>query len=921
MTPGQKPEAVREPAARAGAELERIVLRGWTVEDRSIWTYVRPAVPSRRVQGWKLHVSATILSAPDVLAACLPVLVETGTPFKFASTSANLKHLNEFRTPRGGSGKFITAYPDDDGRFRVLAEDLHAATEGLAGPAILSDAPYRKGSLVHYRYGAFQGVQVLSNDGAYVSCILDPDGNPVVDERPAVFSPPSWAAPPFADTVHRSADGAPKAVLLRDRYEITTAIRHANKGGVYRAADRRTGREVIVKEARPHVATDVDGRDARDLLRHEAEVLRRGAPLGVMPAFVDEFEQDGHRFLVEEAVRGRTLRQKIALAAGEGLLWPPVDALPAIVHRLAGMLRALHGHGMVVRDLSPQNVMVTDDGELRLVDLEMVAVRDGSGWDVMHRAGGTPGFSAPEQFAGAEPDPSADLYGVGATAYYLLTRADPALADDRPAHCPLEERVARMIAPPLVPADVPPVVRTLITGTLRSDPAERTPLEEVLRLTADGAAGPVPVRPVRPSVPAEEETATFGGDRWSVLVGDILGHLAATLPDDSEARPWPETVFGRDKDLCTVQHGLAGMLAVLARLVEDGESPGGHVPVLLDAVLPRLLRQQGRVVHRLPGLYFGFAGTAWALFDAGRALGRTDLTARAVEFAASLPTAWPNPDVTHGIAGLGTCLLHLWEGTGDPALLERADACADQIMAAADTGGGAIHWTVPPSFDSKLAGYRSYGFAHGVAGIGAYLLAAGRALDRPDLLAAAERCGDVLLEAAIHADGAAFWPERPGSDSRAIHWCNGSSGVGTFLCRLHAHGGDPRHRDAAVAAGRAVLRTRRLSGTAYCHGLAGNGDLLVELAETTGDRTYLAWAETLADLLAARALDRDGRLVPPDESGKEVTAGYGAGLAGHLSFLLRLRSGGPRLFHPLLAGPYRPSAGPARPMSASFERR
>lgn len=104
-----------------------------------------------------------------------------------------------------------------------------------------------------------------------------------------------------------------------------------------------------------------------------------------------------------------------------------------------------------------------------------------------------------------------------------------------------------------------------------------------------------------------------------------------------------------------------------------------------------------------------------------------------------------------------------------------------------------------------------------------------------------------------------------------------------------------RYRNAAIAAGRAVLRSRQQAGTTYCHGLAGNGDFLLDLATATG--TGREWAETLADLLWARRLDRAGRPVLADETGVNITGGYGAGLFGHLSFLLRLCYGGPRLFH------------------------
>jgi hypothetical protein len=175
----------RQPTELVEELLTLIQLKGWVVEKRSTWTHVSPPVPSHRIQGWKLHVSATVVSAPEVLKACAPILIEAKTHFKFASTARSLLILNDRRCPRGNSGKFITVYPLEDGQLSDLAARLHQATIGMAGPVILSDAPYIQGSLVHYRYGAFDGLEVLTNDGTYTHCIIDPDGNPVRGSPPS----------------------------------------------------------------------------------------------------------------------------------------------------------------------------------------------------------------------------------------------------------------------------------------------------------------------------------------------------------------------------------------------------------------------------------------------------------------------------------------------------------------------------------------------------------------------------------------------------------------------------------------------------------------------------------------------------------------------------------------------------------------
>jgi hypothetical protein len=181
----------------------------------------------------------------------------------------------------------------------------------MAGPRILSDRPYRPDSLVHYRYGAFAADRRLTPDGFYSMVIFDPDGNPVQDRRGGTYWAPPWVSCPFPqpESARPKRAGNGDGVLLGDRFRVTEAIRHANKGGVYRATDTHTSAAAVIKEARPHVATDEFGRDVRDMLRAEAAALRIAASTGDTPALLGLFEQSGHVFLAEEEVAGVPLQR------------------------------------------------------------------------------------------------------------------------------------------------------------------------------------------------------------------------------------------------------------------------------------------------------------------------------------------------------------------------------------------------------------------------------------------------------------------------------------------------------------------------------------------------------------------------------------------------------------------------------------
>jgi rhamnogalacturonyl hydrolase YesR len=245
--------------------------------------------------------------------------------------------------------------------------------------------------------------------------------------------------------------------------------------------------------------------------------------------------------------------------------------------------------------------------------------------------------------------------------------------------------------------------------------------------------------------------------------------------------------------------------------------------------------------------------------------------------------------------------LHFWQTVGDAKFADRALACAEDLVTTAVRRAEGIVWPIPASFDSALRGITHYGFAHGVAGVGTFLLSAGRILGRSDLLDLARSAGATLANVAVREDASAWWPsgeQAEGETSRLWHWCSGSSGVGTFLIRLWQATGDAEPLELSRCAASAVHRSRWRSSTANCHGLTGDGEFLLDMADLTGEPTYRQWAADLADCLRVRAALREGRYLVPDESGLDITAGHGTGLAGVLAFLLRLEHGGPRLWIP-----------------------
>ncbi|MFG3041387.1 lanthionine synthetase LanC family protein [Streptomyces sp. NPDC048330] len=891
----------------------------WTVDADEMWCRLAPRSGTRREQGWKLHLSATTASAPTVLTRALGVLLKNASGFKFARSLEQVSALNSRATPRGNSGKFITVYPRSDADAAELARELHRATTGLAGPRILSDQPYAVRSLVHYRYGAFVGRRRLSDDGLLVWFIEDPDGNPVEDKRTGQYSPPSWAVCPFpavAAVAPRSGGTKGGPVVLAGRFAVREAIRHTNKGGVYRGSDVTTGAGVVIKEARPHVEADASGYDVRDWLRAEADMLERLKGLGLAPEPLGMFEHGGHVFLAQEEVPGVTLRTWVAEHFRDvGGQRYRADAL-AQVARLVELVEAAHARGCVLRDFTPGNVMVQPDGELRLIDLEL-AVHTGEA--AVPTRVGTPGFSAPERLSDAPVHPTADYYSLGATACFVLAGKVPnllaekrghtaekpgATPDESPAASPVgpvdadearagadegsapagrttEERLAAWLAACAGSLRLPDGVTEMILGLMRDDPAERwDPPRAREALRTSDATRPVPV------------AAVPGGrsDDVQDAVAGMVDHLVDSMTPSDEQRLWPVSTRSGESDPCTVQQGAAGVLAVLTRYFE----------LTGDQRLPGLLAAAGRWIEdrtdprsMRPGLHFGGRGTAWALYDAGRAIDDDRLVNHALTLALAPQRRTPHHDITHGSAGSGLAALHLWHRTGDARFAELAVDAADRLTAAVQREAGGVGWPVPAEVASSEGGKRYLGFAHGTSGIGTFLLAASEVSRHPAHRDLAVEVGENLLANAVRVGETAQWPAQSGDVPTAPYWCHGSAGIGSFLVRLWQATGDDRFGDLARRSTYAVAERSSRAALTQCHGLAGNGDFLLDMADATGDPEYRAMAEDLAHLLLAERAHHHGHVVFPNEYG-DVSTSWSDGSAGILAFLLRIRHTDPR---------------------------
>ncbi|NOT09868.1 MAG: serine/threonine protein kinase, partial [Gemmatimonadales bacterium] len=269
----------------------------------------------------------------------------------------------------------------------------------------------------------------------------------------------------------------PEGTLLAGRYAIGRELGRGGFSVVYLAHDRSVNADVAIKLLVPPPAAAVL---ARERMRREVQAVRGLSHANIVA--VHDFGDDGPwSFVVMEYVAGPDLAERVRQ---RGPLDP--EAAVRMAGDVAAALAMAHRHGVVHRDVKPQNILLDPDGRARLTDFGSARLDGVTG---VTRTGGMVGtldYQAPELVVGGRGDGRADLYALGLTLHFALTGRLP----DRPnSHVPIPARPEGHHPKSIANAPKVPVwLDDLVARTTAAKPERRFPSAQAM---ADAlAAGP-----------------------------------------------------------------------------------------------------------------------------------------------------------------------------------------------------------------------------------------------------------------------------------------------------------------------------------------------------------------------------------------------------------------------------------------------
>ena len=249
-----------------------------------------------------------------------------------------------------------------------------------------------------------------------------------------------------------------------DQYQVLDVIARSGMATIFRARDLENGHTVALKV--PHLQY------ASDMVFHER--FKREEEIGQRldhPAVIKVFQprEKSRLYLAMEYVDGELLRDRLRR---ERRL--PSETAVALAIAIADALAYLHDHGVVHRDLKHENIMVTADRRVKLVDfgIALDTTLRKMTWAGLSQTVGTPDYMAPEQVKGKRGDARSDLYALGVILYEMLTGETPFQGDN--VYAAMRAKLQDDPTPPRrLRPDISPALEEIILHALERDPRDR----------------------------------------------------------------------------------------------------------------------------------------------------------------------------------------------------------------------------------------------------------------------------------------------------------------------------------------------------------------------------------------------------------------------------------------------------------------
>ena len=294
-----------------------------------------------------------------------------------------------------------------------------------------------------------------------------------------------------------------RGMTLTERYEVIEQLGKGGMGKVYRVLDKKIQEEIALKLLNPEVATD---EKAIERFRNELKFARKVSHRYVCRVY-DIYEEEGTHYITMEYVPGEDLKSLIRRV---GRLTPAKAV--TIARQVGEGLIEAHRHGVIHRDLKPQNIMIDTDGNARIMDFGISRFVLSKGQTEVGMIVGTPEYMSPEQVDGKTLDGRSDIYSFGIILFEMLTGRVP-FDGDTPFSIAVKHKTEEPENPSIINSVIPQELSRLILNCLEKNRDRRIQKPEeivsALREMENSFPTTEKVLPRRKTLPPREITVRF----------------------------------------------------------------------------------------------------------------------------------------------------------------------------------------------------------------------------------------------------------------------------------------------------------------------------------------------------------------------------------------------------------------------------
>jgi len=294
------------------------------------------------------------------------------------------------------------------------------------------------------------------------------------------------------------------------RYQIIEELGRGGMGRVYKAMDVEVNEKIALKLIKPEIAAD---KRTIERFRNELKFARKIRHKNVCQMY-DLSKEEGSYYITMEFVPGDDLKSLIRrmgrLSPGQAI---------TITQQVCDGLTEAHKLGVVHRDLKPQNIMIDQDGNARIMDFGIARSLEGKGITGAGVMIGTPDYMSPEQVEGKETDQRSDIYSLGVILYEMVT-GHPPFEGDTPFTIGVKHKSEAPKDPKEMNPQIPDDLSRIILNCLKKEKENRYQSAEELRSELKALDQGMPTKekiiPKRKPLTSREITVTFGVKRLFV---------------------------------------------------------------------------------------------------------------------------------------------------------------------------------------------------------------------------------------------------------------------------------------------------------------------------------------------------------------------------------------------------------------------